>query len=193
MALIQGRIPVPAALAKHSVQVEDSGEWLDKVLWDEQTYLDNATTLLTFFTGLPASIEAGNLDQAGMVGGNRLFVIRQIAVGFRTALFTDIDQLIRNGVLRLFIGAKDYGEWIISKLPQAGGVSGFVDTTNNATISLANNGHPDPRSGYTLTRPLLIGPQTNFRVVCEWPVAQNISANVVVRVFLKGELGRFIQ
>lgn len=193
MAVIGGRIPVPAVLAKHSVQVEDSGEWLDKVLWDTQLYTDNATTQLTFFTGLPATIEAGNLDQAGMVGGNRLFVIRQLAVGFRSNAAFDLTQLARNGVLRLFIGAKDYGEWIISKLPQAGGIQGAVATTNAATVQLANHGRPDPRCGYTLTRPLLIGPQTNFRVVCEWPVAQNISANVNVRVFLKGELGRFIQ
>lgn len=186
-------LPIPAAIKRHATLVPDSGEWIDKVFWDTQTYVDNATVTLDFFQALPATIEAGNLDQPGMVGGNRLFVIRQIGVFFRTGNVYDIGQLTRNGVLRLFIGNKDYSEWVISKLPVAGGSYPLHATTNAATTHLGNNGIQDPRAGYSLTRALLIGPQLNFRVRCEWPVAQNITANVDVKVLLKGELGRFIQ
>lgn len=190
---IQASVPVPPGLQSHAVVIPSSGEWIDKMLWDTQLYTSAVTTILDFFQGLPANIENGNLDQAGIVGGNRYFVIRAIGVAFRTQHVTDIRQLSKNGMLRLFIGNKDYSEWIISMLPQGGGAFGTVDTTNNATVQFGVHGVPDPRAIYTLARPLLIDANLNFRVRCEWPVAVTLSGNVNVTVMLKGEIGRNIQ
>ena len=190
---IQSSVPVPPGLQNHAVVVPQSGEWIDKVLWDTQTYVDNVTTALNFFQALPANIENGNLDQAGVVGGNRYFVIRAIGVFFRSAIAQDTRQLAKNGLLRLFIGNKDYSEWPISMLPPGGGVYGHVSTTAAAPIYAISHGVPDPRAQYTLVRPLLIDANLNFAVRCEWPVAQNISGNTQVTVLLKGEVGRNIQ
>lgn len=190
---IQASVPVPPGLQNHAVVVPQSGEWIDKVLWDTQTYVDNVTTFLDFFQTLPANIENGNLDQAGIVGGNRYFVIRAIGVFFRSLIPTDIRQLSKNGLLRLFIGNKDYSEWPIALLPPGGGVYGEVTTTAAAPQRIVSSGIPDPRAHYTLARPLLIDANLNFRVRCEWPVAQNISGNTPVTVLLKGEIGRNIQ
>lgn len=190
---IQATVPVPPGLESHAVVVPNSGEWIDKILWDTQLYTDNVTTFLDFFQTLPANIENGNLDQPGIVGGNRYFVIRAIGVAFRTKVVQDIRQLQKNGLLRLYIGNKDYSEWIISMLPTGGGAFGTVDTTNAVTVDFGNAGVQDPRAQYTLSRPLLIDANLNFKVRCEWPVAQNISGNVYVTVMLKGEIGRNIQ
>lgn len=190
---IQSSVPIPPGLQNHAVVVPQSGEWIDKVLWDTQLYTDNVTTFLDFFTALPANIENGNLDQAGIVGGNRYFVIRAIGVFFRSLIAGDIRQLAKNGLLRLFIGNKDYSEWPISMLPPGGGVFGILSQTNAAAVQAVSHGVPDPRSHYTLARPLLIDANLNFRIRCEWPVAQNISGNTNVTVLLKGEVGRNIQ
>jgi hypothetical protein len=192
-------IPIPSGLANHAVTVPNASEWVDKVLWDTQQYAAAGQVTLDFFQGLPASLPAGNLTQAGTIGNN-IFIIRSIGVFARgtatgaAGVGLGIAVLASQGVLRLSIGAKDYGVWPIHLLPVGGGVSGFAsDNTGLIPYETTNIGLPDPRAGYNLTRPLLIPPNLNFRVRLEWAAAIAITNATNLVVCLKGEMGRFVQ
>jgi hypothetical protein len=187
-------IPIPPEMAKYKTAVEDAAEVLDKVFWDTQNYAAAGSTLLTFFQALPANIELGNLDQPGIIGGNRPFLIRAISVAFRTQISDDIRILAAQGVLRLSIGNKDYSEWPVHLLPPGGGVCVAFSTGVLAqNVEGATFGVPDVRNCYTLAKPLLIPPQLNFRVTMEYRAAQAISAQTAVTVLLKGEIVRYVQ
>ena len=187
-------VPVPPQMQPLATAVPDASEWIDKIVWDTQNYAAAGTALLDFFQALPANLENGNLDLPGQIGGNRHFVVRAIGVFFRTSVLADIEVLSKHGLLRLFIGNKDYSEWPINLLPAGGGVYATLSSGIAATTSAAGvHGFPDPRAQYTLSRPLLIPAQLNFRVRCEWTGAPAISALTPVTVMLKGELGRNIQ
>ena len=196
---MNGNIPIPSGLANHSVTVPNASEWVDKVLWDTQQYAAAGQVFLDFFQGLPASLPAGNLTQAGTIGNNA-FIIRSIGVFARgtatgaAGVGLGIAVLASQGVCRLFIGAKEYGVWPIHSLPVGGGVNGFaMDTTGLSPYETTNIGFPDPRAGYNLTRPLLIPPNLNFRVRLEWAAAIAITNATNLVVCLKGEMGRFVQ
>jgi hypothetical protein len=181
-------------MQKYATAVEDAAEVLDKVFWDTQNYAAAGSTLLTFFQALPATIEAGNLDQPGIIGGNRPFLIRAVSVAFRTLIPADIKILSDRGVLRLSIGNKDYSEWPVHLLPPGGGVYAYFTTGVLAQdVNGATFGVPDVRNCYTLTKPLLIPPQLNFRVTLEYQAAQAITAQTAVSVLLKGEIVRYVQ
>ncbi len=188
------RVPIPPQMANLATAVSDTSEWLDKIFWDTQSYAAAGTALLDFFQTLPANLELGNMDLPGQIGGNRVFIIRALGVFLRTAIDADIEILSKHGLLRLFVGNKDYSEWPINLLPAGGGVYAHESSGVAAQlVNLASHGVPDPRAQYTLSRPLLIPAQLNFRVRCEWPNAPAISAQTFVTVMLKGELGRNIQ
>lgn len=197
--MAQGGLPIPSGLANHAVRVPNASEWVDKVLWDTQQYAAGGQVTLDFFQGLPANLPAGNLTQAGTIGNN-VFVIRGIGVFARgsatgaAGVGLGIAVLSSQGVLRLSIGAKEYGVWPIHHLPVGGGVCGFAsDTTGLIPYETTNIGLPDPRAGYNLTRPLTIPPNLNFRVRLEWAAAIAITNATNLVVVLKGEMGRFVQ
>jgi hypothetical protein len=191
-------IPVPSGLQTHSVTVPNASEWVDKVLWDTQQYAAAGQVNLDFFQALPANLAAGNLTQAGTIGNNE-FIIRSIGVFARSgatgvSVGLGVAVLASQGVLRLTIGAKDYGVWPINSLPVGGGVAGWaMDNTGLMPYDTSNLGVPDPRAGYNLTRPLKIPPNLNFRVRLEWAAAIAITNATNLVVCLKGEMGRFVQ
>ena len=196
---MSGRIPVPPGFADHAVTVPNASEYVDKVLWDTQQYAQAGQQFLDFFQAIPASLTAGNLTQAGTIGNN-VMVVRSIGVFVRQAaaggvqVGNDIDILSKQGVLRLIIGAKEYGIWPIELLPVGGGVDGAaMDNTGLSPYNFANLGVPDPRASYNLTRPFKIPPNLNFRVRLEWTAAIAISVATNLVVCLKGEMGRFVQ
>jgi hypothetical protein len=192
-------IAIPSGFQNHAVTVPNASEWVDKVLWDTQQYAQAGQVFLDFFQGLPASLTAGNLTQAGTIGNN-VMIIRSIGVFVRQSaaggvqVGNDIDILSKQGVFRLEIGAKNYGIWPIDLLPVGGGVDGAaMDNTGLSPYNFANLGVPDPRASYVLTRPLLIPPNLNFRVRLEWTAAVAISIATNLVVCLKGEMGRYVQ
>jgi hypothetical protein len=193
-------IPVPRNLRKHQVTVPNAGEWVDWVLWDTQTYVDNTTLALDFFTTTNAAIQTSNMETAGQLPGQKMFLLRAIGVSIGPATvntagvtpFVDAAGLINNGALRLDIGSKSYAEWPIYLLSAGVGVYG-QSYTGAATNAVNSNGIPDPRATYALARPLLLTSNLNFKCRCEWAVAVNTTANCRVRVMLKGELGRPVQ
>jgi hypothetical protein len=193
-------LPIPQGLRRHQVTVPDSVEWVDWLLYDTQIYTDNVTTRLNFFLGTQASIVDGNMETGGQLPGQKQFMIRGIGVevlpplntSATTAPLIDVIALVHHGALRLNIGSKSYNEWPLFLLSAGGGTWGSPYTAA-ATVTYGSNGIPDPRACYGLARPLLLTSSLNFSAQIEWAAALNITANVRVRVLLKGELGRPIQ
>lgn len=198
---MNGGIPVPRNLRKNQVTVPNAGEWIDWILYDTQVYVDNTTLVLAnYFGAVRASIVDGNMETAGQMPGQKMFLLRGIGVDIlpplntsaTTAPLIDTIALVHQGALRLSIGSKSYAEWPLFLLSQGGGVFGQPYTAG-ATVTYGSNGIPDPRACYGLARPLLLTSSLNFSCQIEWAAAVNITANVRVRVLLKGELGRPIQ
>lgn len=194
-------IPVPRNLRKHQVTVPNAGEWIDWVLYDTQVYVDATTvTLANFFGNTRASIVDSNMETAGQMPGQKMFLLRGIGVEIlpplntsaTTAPMIDVIALTHLGALRLNIGSKSYAEWPLFLLSAGGGMHGLPYTAG-ATVTYGTNGIADPRACYGLARPLLLTSSLNFNCQIEWAAAVNITANVRVRVLLKGELGRPIQ
>jgi hypothetical protein len=193
-------LPIPQTLRKYQTTVPDSVEWVDWILYDTQIYTDNVTTRLNFFLGTQASIVDGNMETGGQLPGQKQFMVRGIGVEILPPLNTsatttpmiDVIALVHHGAMRLNIGSKSYNEWPLFLLSAGGGTYGSPYTAG-ATVTYGSNGIPDPRACYGLARPLLLTSSLNFSAQIEWAAALNITANVRVRVLLKGELGRPIQ
>lgn len=197
-----GNVPIPESLYNHRTQIPGAAEVVDKNLWDTQTYLAAGSAALTFFQAGNASVAVTNMETGGQLAGGKSFLIRAIGVqvwpvdaaAWATATLTDINTLIQRGVLRLFIGNKDYSEWPLFLLSEGGGIAGSVTTGVAATdVAMIGNGVPDPRASYTLMRPLLLENQINFRARIEWPAAPAVAADKNVRVIFSGDMGRPIQ
>jgi len=194
-------IPVPRNLRKNQVTVPNAGEWIDWILYDTQVFTDNSTVVLdNFFGTVRASIVDGNMETAGQMPGQKMFLLRGIGVevlpplnsSATTAPLIDVIALIHQGALRLNIGSKSYAEWPLFLLSAGGGVFGNPYTAG-ASVTYGTNGLPDPRACYGLARPLLLTSSLNFSCRIEWAAAVNITANCRIRVLLKGELGRPVQ
>jgi len=145
-----------------------------------------------FIVGDVRPWEFGETSEVGWIRAIGVEVINTAAAA-QTDI-ADFFSIIQRGVARLFIGNKDYSEWPIYLLPSSGGVAGMRFTNTAATLGLVlSNGVPDVRNSYTLSRPLLIPRQLNFRIRLEWPGATAVTSNFDVRVVLKGEISRQIQ
>jgi hypothetical protein len=191
-------IPIPPGLAKYATIIAGASEWTDKVLWDTQQYAAAGQVFLDFFQGLPASLPAGNLTQAGTIGNN-VMIVRSVGVFVRSTVTGGTvglacEVISKQGVFRITIGAKEYGIWPIDLVPVGGGVAGWaMDNTGLMPYDTSNLGVPHPSASYNLTRPLLIPPNLNFRVRLEWTAAIAVTAATNLVVCLKGEMGRFVQ
>ncbi len=194
-----GNVPIPPNFYKHLTTVPGAGEIIDKIFWDSQSYPLAGIASLDFFQVTNVNPIISNMEVNGAIAGDKIFLIRSIGIGLWTnaasqVALADATYLINRGVARLFIGNKDYSEWPLHQLSEGGGVFGASFTNTLATTLInSNNGMPDPRCSYTLTRPLLIPRQLNFRVRIEWPAAAAVTAATMVRVMLKGEIGRQVQ
>lgn len=175
--------------------------WYDKLL-----YTSAATVLLTYFTGIRATLDLGNMVVAGALQGMQAFVVKAIRVYFDReqtevaavpGAANDISRLVNNGVLTFTVGQKNYGIWPLHSLPGGGGVlansAGAGAEATNQFQTNATNGVPDPRCIYTLEHPLLIEPQISFAAQIQWPAAQTLSSNVNIMVMLDGSLIRPVQ
>jgi hypothetical protein len=175
--------------------------WYDKLL-----YTSAATTLLTFFNGVRATLDLGNMVVAGALQGMQAFVVKAVRVYFDReqtevaalpGAANDISRLINNGILTFNVGQKGYGTWPLHCLPGGGGVvaatGGAGAEATNQFQTNATNGVADPRCVYALEHPLLIEPQISFAAQIQWPAAQTLSSNVNITVMLDGSLIRPVQ
>ncbi len=193
------------------------GSALEKIgwmWWDTQPYVTAATTALAFFTAIPATLNLGNMEIAGQLASPKAFFVRAIRVKLLTNPFiiaagappliqigsaNDATNLLHNGVLRFTIGQKNYGEWPLWCLPAGGGIVvqfAAPGAAAGAVLDANNNGIQDPRAAYTMSVPVFIGPQINFRIDLLWPagaVALGATTPLPIWVGLDGDLLRPVQ
>lgn len=188
-------------------------EVISSMLYDYQTYTSAATTQLTFFNSLPANRFAGNMQLAGQLPAGNSFLVMAIrlaaipdvselataagADGDADGALQDINILLRDAIVTLFIGQKDYGSWPALALPGgmgATGEMGNIGTTvagSNQQFQSGLNGYADPRAVYSLSVPLAIPEQYNFRLVLDFAAAVTLNGGDTQLIgMLDGELMR---
>lgn len=189
-------------------------EVIGGMLYDTVSYTSAATTVLTFYNAVRASLDLGNMEVPSMLTNNKGFLIRAIRINFRiaprsvaraattnvtTGPIDDCVQLLNTGVFTLTIGQKDYAEFPLWMLPAGGGIYGQAgldgDTADpGLTISWVTNGEPAVNNVYSLSQPLFISPMINFVARINWPAALTLAnGNTFVQVLFDGDLMRPVQ
>lgn len=188
---------------KYGTILEQS-QTISWIWYDKLPYVSTTTTLLTFFNGVRATLDLGNMELAGQLSGMKAFVLKAIRVYFQTQVsnaatfvgsVNDILLLINSGVFSLTVGQKNYGIWPLHCLPGGSGVAAqLADGITAVQLQSGSNGAPDPRAVYTLEHPLLIEPQINFQAQIQWPAALTLNTTPTnITVMLDGSLVRPVQ
>jgi hypothetical protein len=197
--------PIPQEWSSYVTQSPINLEIVPSVLYDTQTYVDNTTVDLAFFTSLPANLSIGNLKQPGMLSNPQSFLIQSIRLFFKITLeaaavagagtiaskINDIILLANTGVASLSIGQKQYGTWPMWMLPASTYLQGFMGSGAVALeTSYAQIGGPL----YPLFPNLMISPLQQFELHLSWPAgAVDLSGNMSIEVLLDGQLARAVQ
>jgi len=202
--------PIPDEWRPYVTQSNVGLEVIPHILYDTQTYTDNVTTTLEFFSSIPANESISNVNPPRVLPNPNSFLIQCISVhvpieltvtdegAAAAALPTpsdDVILLINTGILKLTIGSKPYGPWPLFRLPVS---TGFQFSAASAAGAEAANLVLDYgiTSGplYSLVPNLLIAPLQQFSVQLSWPAgAVNLLANRTIKVLLDGQLSRAIQ
>jgi hypothetical protein len=211
------RYGYPSEYNKYDTQFQGQKEAIGWTWWDVNNYATAATNALAFFTTMKATLNLSNMQNAGQLASPQAFFLRAIRVKFyaqpfaigaaiapliQPSLMNDLINLTQGGVLQLTVGQKIYGQWPLWMLPAGGGVLDMGMTVSVAAlaadtvIDYADNGVQDPRAVYSLTKPLFIAPQINFRCDLLWPagaVALATTSPLPIWVGLDGDLIRPVQ
>lgn len=182
-------------------------------LYDTQTYTDNTSTTLTYFTATNSDESLTNLASGGVLPADQALFIHNVyidyflaagtawasvnAAGVVTGHLNDIGMLhmAARGRFLLKIRSKDYGPWPICAFQGLGGVTGGVNGTQAAGVAI-EYGHNAQGVGSgrgALGGGIVIPPQTSFSVRLQWPAAVDLTADFRIRVTLHGALYRNIQ
>src|SRR5262245_13651177 len=118
--------PIPAEWGGYVTQSNVGLEVIPHILYDTQLYTDNTTTILTFFTSVPANESVSNVNPPAILPSPSSFLIKNIGIFFPNTFetltqgaaasalasqFNDILLLVNTGICKLFIGDKPYGPW----------------------------------------------------------------------------------
>ena len=201
--------PIPEEWGGYVTQSNVGLEVVPAVLYDTQTYVSTTTTILPFFTSVPANDSISNVNPPATLPNPSSFLIKNIGImvpnTFETltqgaaatslpSQFNDILLLVNTGICRLTIGDKPYGPWPLFRLP--------IGTYPKQQFTAAGAAAANVITGYGQTDgplypflpPLLIAPMQRFKVSLEWPAgALTLLANRTIKVLLDGQLSRAIQ
>jgi hypothetical protein len=202
--------PIPSEWQPYVTQSNVGLEIIPHILYDTQTYTDNVTTTLEFFSSIPANEAISNVNPPRVLPNPNSFLIQCISVHVPNE-FTVTDEgaaaaalptpsndtilLINTGILKLTIGSKPYGPWPLFRLPVSTGFkfTGASSAGAEAANLVTDYGITDGPL-YSLVPNLLIAPLQQFSVQLAWPAgAVNLLANRTIKVLLDGQLSRAIQ
>lgn len=200
---------IPNEWAGYVTQSNVGLEVYPAILYDTQTYTDNSSTILTFFTSVPANESISNVNPPSILPNPASFLIKTIGLFFVTQLetidqgaaaaalpsrFNDIVLLCNTGICKLFIGEKPYGPWPMYRLPIATYPKSVIAAAGGEAANLVSAYGNTDGPMYPLLPPLLIAPMQKFRLTLEWPNgAVDLSANINIKVVLDGQQSRAIQ
>lgn len=206
-AALAARYGYPSQYQQYDTQFQGAKEAIGWTWYDTVTYVSATTTALALFTAVRATLNLSNMEVAGQLSSPKAFFLRAIRVKFnsiayattaagngagQTGALQDLLSLSENGVLQLTIGQKIYGQWPLWVLPQGGGI---LSAGVYPIFQYGTNGIADPRAVYSLTKPLFIAPQINFRVDLLWPAGAitTVATAPTITVLLDGDLIRPVQ
>lgn len=169
------------------------------ILYDTQTYLDNASTQLTFFGTAQAAATLSNMQQGGQLAAGQYFSIDHIccdvwadagwittAAGGLTGAGDDVGLLLMQGrpVLTLTLDNKPYGPWPLAYAGAGARVDTFGWGTFTAEESLqqGQNGQGFLYIGQSILLPPLVA----WSITVQWAAAQNLTDDYRVRLSLCG-------
>ena len=185
-----------------------SGNAPEAIWWqyyDVQTYVDAVTTELTFFGVTNVDRTISNMPAAGQLPDPQWLSIYDITCDFLvqntsvagavgiTGVYNDLALLLNIGrpVWTLQISDKNYGPFSLTLLHGTGSPVGFIAANGTAAATeqhqLASN---VLNPGWNYKGSLIIPPKTNFGITVRWSAAQNLTANVLIRLSLHGILSR---
>lgn len=200
--------PIPQEWAGYVTQANVGLEVIPAILYDTQTYTDNTTVILPFFTSVPANESVSNVNPPAVLPNPESFLIKNIywfvsteletidqgGAGALPSQFDDIILLGNTGILKLIIGDKPYGPWPLYRLPVGTFVKGALSAAGAEAANLVTAYGNTDGPLYPVLPPLLIAPTQKFRVSLEWPAgAVNLAANRSIKVGLDGQKSRGIQ
>jgi hypothetical protein len=201
--------PIPDEWRPYVTQSNVGLEVIPYILYDTQTYVDNTTTILEFFSAIPASEAISNVNPPRVLPNPESFLIQCISVYFPIQVetidqgaaaaalasqFNDIVLLTNTGILNLRIGDKPYGPWPLFRLPTSTYPKASLAAAGAEAANLVNAFGNTDGPLYSLIPNLLIAPQQRFSVTLSWPSgAVNTTANRDIKVLLDGQKSRAIQ
>jgi hypothetical protein len=170
--------------------------------YDTQTYTDNSTTQLRFFTTQSSDRSITNLDIAGQLPYFfelhfiTLDVVPTAATAFVTTaaggvggILDDLGMILVSGRGRytMSINSKPYGPFPLQQLHGTGGPNGggWGTFTAEESLQFGVNSVPDG-SFLQFNGSKIIRPNQPFNVVVDWPAALNLTADYRLRMGLHG-------
>lgn len=204
-------LDIPLGYQRYSSIYGRGQEVIGWSLYDTVTYVSASTLSLELFTVVRANRSLSNMEAAGALPAPKSFLVRaprffvkqrprSVAVATatnpNTGALDNLVQLTNTGVARLIVGSKEYGFVPLWMLCSGGGVAGVISQGGAGTgiVDYATVGIPDARNVWTLSKPILIESQVNFKVELIWDTAITLAGgNTELCIALDGDMLRAIQ
>lgn len=168
------------------------------IIYDTATYVDNATTQLTYFNTARANTQLTNFGGRGSFPEPQFFkpyaLMVDIILPLAATTFADMYALLFGSgtagdgapTIDLEYANKRYGPWPLSMAHGTGGPTGMSDTTTAvAGNEMALNSYPD--GGIWLGgNTVVFAPNQQFSIILEWDGANDIANDTNIRVSMAG-------
>jgi hypothetical protein len=202
----------PKSYLQYQTQYQGKSECINAALWDTVAYPQAGALQLTYFTATRATVDLSNMEVAGQLPYPKAFLVRSVKIylkqrpesinevgpaAVQTGAVDNIAGIINGGALQFTIGSKNYGPIPLWALTSGGGPFGMMQVANvliaGAVADYGNIGTPHAKAAYTLSVPLFIEPQMNFRVDIVWGAVFAVTRALTFSVVLEGDLFRPVQ
>jgi hypothetical protein len=206
----------PTEYEAYNTQFPGQKEVIQWTWYDTQTYVSGTSTTLTFFQNGPGgrTLDLTNMEVAGQFAAPKAFFLRAIrfyikqrprsiaraaAASPNTGATDNVAQLDNTGVYSVTIGSKNYGQFPLWLLTAGGGPYSMISLEGatadpGGAIDYAQNGFPDARNLFTLSKPQFIAPQINFAVQLTWPAALTLAGgDTPLQILWDGDVIRPVQ
>jgi hypothetical protein len=214
-AYVQGGQPpygYPPEVMEFATQIHGKLDVVNTPLWSTEQ-LPSGQQAVRFFTTVYQDRVNGNIQTQRMMPQPYAFLVRSLRFVplnqfyFETSvdatnLVSDLVQLVTRSYIRIVIGSRDYGEWPTHMIPAGSGLylwgqaafGGYASGTTNAWVYV-NNGWPDVRNQYVLSKPLFIESMQPFEVSLNTQVGglTFTVSPLTLQVILDGEFFRPVQ
>jgi hypothetical protein len=173
-------------------------EAIPDVLYDSQTYVAAGSSVLNYFTTLPAAGDKtlSNMQIAGALPNPVYFEIQKVYFDVLCATTTaatqagaasDIDQILKvgRGIASFTLSDKTYGPYPLTFFGGSGGTQAMIASAI-ATPGSIQSANVRDNGGFPMNGALMIPPQVSFTWQLNWVPLTAITANTVCRVSMLG-------